>query len=322
MIYVTELPPWLPAAQVTALLLESLGHLHTHTHTHTHVRPHKPPSRLRCLTHTLSRWHSKAFFLRAPLASTSPTILLGHGGHCGSLTPFPPELTPSHRPPPPPPFPRSTGGLISRRSSKGLGTGRGAVHNERTPAERDLRSKAGHHRPGPAHPLSRMALHQPPPPPQGPRWGCGGRRRRRRPRVPPSPRRPRRAHRAREVLPRVHGGGVRPLLPRDHPRHPAHQHHHRRIAAAAPPIHGAGGVHRGGPVGRCRGLWGCRRSAVSVGWCTRGRCVQRDTHPHTHRPATSVCRLPHDPMEQGPTEPRTGRSTFLLSSGGAGGGYY
>ena len=38
--------------------------------------------------------------------------------------------------------------------------------------------------------------------------------------------------------------------------------------------------------------------------------------------ATSVCYLRHDPMEQGPTEPHAGRSTFLLSSGGAGGGYY
>ena len=27
-------------------------------------------------------------------------------------------------------------------------------------------------------------------------------------------------------------------------------------------------------------------------------------------------------MEQGPTEPHAGHSTFLLSSGGAGGGYY
>ena len=35
--------------------------------------------------------------------------------------------------------------------------------------------------------------------------------------------------------------------------------------------------------------------------------------------ATSVCRLRHDQMEQGPTEPHTGRGTFLLSSGGAGG---
>ena len=38
--------------------------------------------------------------------------------------------------------------------------------------------------------------------------------------------------------------------------------------------------------------------------------------------ATSVCRLRHDQMEQGPTEPHAGRSTLLLSSGGAGGGYY
>ena len=40
------------------------------------------------------------------------------------------------------------------------------------------------------------------------------------------------------------------------------------------------------------------------------------------RLATGVCRLRHDRMEQGPTEPHAGRSTFLLSSGGAGGGYY
>ena len=37
------------------------------------------------------------------------------------------------------------------------------------------------------------------------------------------------------------------------------------------------------------------------------------------RPATSVCQLRHDRMEQGPTEPHAGRGTFLLSSGGAGG---
>ena len=37
------------------------------------------------------------------------------------------------------------------------------------------------------------------------------------------------------------------------------------------------------------------------------------------RLATSVCQLRHDPMEQGPTEPHGGRSTFLLGSGGAGG---
>ena len=38
--------------------------------------------------------------------------------------------------------------------------------------------------------------------------------------------------------------------------------------------------------------------------------------------ATSVCGLRRDRMEQGPTGPRAGRSKFLLSSGGAGGGYY
>ena len=41
--------------------------------------------------------------------------------------------------------------------------------------------------------------------------------------------------------------------------------------------------------------------------------------PPPHRPATSVCRLRDDQMGQGPTEPHAGRSTFLLSSGGAGG---
>ena len=40
------------------------------------------------------------------------------------------------------------------------------------------------------------------------------------------------------------------------------------------------------------------------------------------RRATSVCRPRHVRMGQGPTEPHTGRSTFLPSSGGAGGGYY
>ena len=37
------------------------------------------------------------------------------------------------------------------------------------------------------------------------------------------------------------------------------------------------------------------------------------------RLATRVCRLIRDRMERGPTEPHAGRSTFLLSSGGAGG---
>ena len=40
------------------------------------------------------------------------------------------------------------------------------------------------------------------------------------------------------------------------------------------------------------------------------------------RLATSTCQPRHDQMEQGPTEPHAGRSTFLLSFGGAGGGYY
>ena len=42
----------------------------------------------------------------------------------------------------------------------------------------------------------------------------------------------------------------------------------------------------------------------------------------TTRLAASVCQPRHDQMEQGPIEPHAGRSTFLLNSGGAGGGYY
>ena len=38
--------------------------------------------------------------------------------------------------------------------------------------------------------------------------------------------------------------------------------------------------------------------------------------------ATSVCQPRYDQMEQGPTEPQTGRGAFLLSSGGARGGDY
>ena len=41
-----------------------------------------------------------------------------------------------------------------------------------------------------------------------------------------------------------------------------------------------------------------------------------------HRLGTSVCRLRHDQMDQGPAEPHAGRSTFLLSSGGRGGEHY
>ena len=43
--------------------------------------------------------------------------------------------------------------------------------------------------------------------------------------------------------------------------------------------------------------------------------------PFRTRLATSVCHLRHDRMEQDPTEPHAGRGTFLLSSGGAGGGH-
>ena len=39
------------------------------------------------------------------------------------------------------------------------------------------------------------------------------------------------------------------------------------------------------------------------------------------RLATSVCQLRRDQIEPGRTESYTGRSTFLLSSGGAGGGH-
>ena len=50
------------------------------------------------------------------------------------------------------------------------------------------------------------------------------------------------------------------------------------------------------------------------------------THKHQlsagGRLATSVCQLRHDQMEQDPTGPHAARSTFLLSSRGAGGRYY
>ena len=42
-------------------------------------------------------------------------------------------------------------------------------------------------------------------------------------------------------------------------------------------------------------------------------------HAMPCRLATRVGQLGHDQIEQGPTEPHAGRSTFLLSSGGAGG---
>ena len=47
------------------------------------------------------------------------------------------------------------------------------------------------------------------------------------------------------------------------------------------------------------------------------------SHAPVHtRLATSVCQLRHGKMEQGPTEPHAGRSTFLPSFGVAGGRYY
>ena len=81
----------------------------------------------------------------------------------------------------------------------------------------------------------------------------------------------------------------------------------RRHGAAdteAAPLEGGGGG-------------GCHEGLVSVPVGTPG-C----THGFSDRLATSVCQLRHDQMEQGPTEQRTGRSTFVLSSGGAGGRYY
>ena len=46
------------------------------------------------------------------------------------------------------------------------------------------------------------------------------------------------------------------------------------------------------------------------------------SHDGGARSRCATSQLRHDRMEQGLTEPHTGRSTFLLSSGGAGGGYY
>ena len=74
-------------------------------------------------------------------------------------------------------------------------------------------------------------------------------------------------------------------------------------------------------VGRCHGnfwrvLAGVSRRSGRCGWqlCTLPALAQALT-----RLGTSVCQPRHDQMEQGPTEPQAGRSTFLLSSGSAGG---
>ena len=52
------------------------------------------------------------------------------------------------------------------------------------------------------------------------------------------------------------------------------------------------------------------------------RCGGKRQHAATPRGrlATGVCQVRHDRMGQGPTESHAGRSTFLLSSGGAGAG--
>ena len=76
-----------------------------------------------------------------------------------------------------------------------------------------------------------------------------------------------------------------------------------------------GGDARLGHVSRC--TQACRQEggcALHAAECTAGSLRVRF--------APGVCRLRHDQMGQGPTEPHAGRSTFLLSSGGAGGGYY
>ena len=75
--------------------------------------------------------------------------------------------------------------------------------------------------------------------------------------------------------------------------------------------------HTPGSVGFLRATW--HSPLVLEGHARR---APRGTCSSPTRLATSVCQLRHDRMEQGPTEPHAGRGTFLLSSGGAGGGYY
>ena len=108
------------------------------------------------------------------------------------------------------------------------------------------------------------------------------------------------------------------LAPSGRGRRSARTDARRSAGRAPPPARGPGSA-----PGRDRGL---RMSHM------------RRTEPHPHAPppgsirmavhrttrgggvlATSVPQRRHDPMEQGPTEPHAGRSTFLLSSGGAGG---
>ena len=89
-------------------------------------------------------------------------------------------------------------------------------------------------------------------------------------------------------------------------------------------------VRRGGPCNTNAHATGREGGAGHVSGLLRSDTMQREdvmainTHAgrFLSRLATSVRQLRRDQMEQGPTEPHAGRSTFLLSSGGAGGGYY
>ena len=71
------------------------------------------------------------------------------------------------------------------------------------------------------------------------------------------------------------------------------------------------------------GQWaslGVEASKVVTGVPLRGKgwSIRADDQKQRYvelRLATSVCQLRHDPMEQGPTEPHAGRSTFLVVRG-------
>ena len=65
----------------------------------------------------------------------------------------------------------------------------------------------------------------------------------------------------------------------------------------------------------------------ALGWGVSVRCAALHPPPAVWRGSggrltTSVCHLRHDQMEQGLPRPHAGRSRFLLSAGGAEGGYY
>ena len=97
------------------------------------------------------------------------------------------------------------------------------------------------------------------------------------------------------------------------------QHNHLAAAAIKRPIERALLHTPQGPDDgwRSRARLGWR---VSCYWLQEG--VSHNGQWGRIRLATSVRQLRHDQMEQGPTEPRTGRGMFLLSFGGAGGEYY